>query len=185
MIKVEKIVVDGLYEELGVLLVPQNSNDPRPDYPFMTYNTITPYAGPGSGGNLYFRLEDSKDKRFESDVVETLEIQPTITMSINSYCKGKVKSDGANIDNATAYKYAKKAYSWFKHSGYMYLSRYGIVTADIKSIKDRAALLETGYEARYGFDVILRFTDEIELRYETIEEKEVGLELVGLNIEDD
>lgn len=153
-----------------MIAVPQDQIPKKPTYPYLTYKFISPYIQPRGMGNITTTFEPSLDERFEYDVVEKLELQPTMTLSINAYCMGE------RDNHAVAYDTIKKALDWFKHSGYMYLSDNNIVVIGVEAIGDRTILITDNYEVRYGFDVILRFTDEIQLRYENIEEVSINKE---------
>lgn len=155
---------------MDIIAIPQDQIPKKPIYPYLTYKFISPYIPPSGAGNITTTLEPSLDEKFQYDVVEKLELQPTMTLSINAYCSGK------QDNHAVAYETIKKAVDWFKHAGYIYLSDNNIVTVSIQAMADRTALIVDGFEVRYGFDVILRFTDEIELRYETIEEVRINKE---------
>lgn len=171
MINIRNLIVRGLYDYMGMVAVPQDQIPNKPSYPYLTYKFINPYIQARGTGNITTSLEPSLDKQFEYDVVEKLELQPTMTLSINAYCKGE-------IDNhKVAYETLKKALDWFKHSGYMYLSDNNIVVVSIEAMGDRTALIVDNYEVRYGFDVIIRFTDVIKRRFETIEECKINSDI--------
>lgn len=156
---------------MDMIAVPQDQIPKKPTYPYLTYKFISPYIQPRGHGNISTTFEHSTDDRFEYDVVEKLELQPTMTLSVNAYCSGKPDN------HSVAYETIKKAIDWFKHAGYMYLSDNNIVTVSIQAMGDRTALIVDDFEIRYGFDVILRFTDEIELRYENIQEANIKNEI--------
>ncbi len=56
---------------------------------------------------------------------------------------------------------------WLRDNG------YDCVIREVMEIEDRTVYLESDYEKRYGFDVILEFKDVITVRYDTIEVVEV------------
>lgn len=171
MIKIRNGVVYGLHKHLGITPVPQDQVPKKPSYPYMTYKFITPYIPPRGTGNLTINLEPSKDSRFDKDVVERLVQQPTMTLSIDAYSKG------TNDDHASAYNLMKEARDWFRHSGHLYLDSKNIVVVRVEAVGDRTAQIIDDYEVRYGFDVTLRFTEEMVLRYETIERYGYGLDI--------
>jgi len=135
----------------------------------MTYKFIVPYNHFGHQGNYSQNLVPSNDDRFEYDVEETLELQPQMTLSLNAYCKGE--QDNQMI----AYETAKKAMDWFKHVGYQDLSDLNVVVVNIEAFGDRTVLIVDDYEARVGFDVIMRTTDIIKRRFETIETWDIDI----------
>ena len=132
---------------------------PKEPYPYITYNFTSPYTQFRGQGNYSIDFVPSNDERFQYDAEETLEVQPQATISINAYSKDKIQ----------AQETAKKAMDWFKHVGYQYLFDNNIVVVNIEAFGDRSILIVDHYEFRIGFDVIIRFTDEIKRRFETIE----------------
>ena len=67
--------------------------------------------------------------------------------------------------------------NWFKHIGYQYLDDNNLVCVDVLAMGDRTTLIVDEYEGRYGLDVVIRFSDRIKRRYETIEEFNVNTEI--------
>lgn len=149
-----------LYEYTGAIAVPTDNIGKKPLYPYLSYKVITQYVLPRYQGNYKTELIDSKDERFEHDIKETLEIQPTFTISMNAYsddieeCRGLIQ----------------KVHDWFKHSGYYDLGDYNTVTVETSAFADRTVLVVDEYESRIGFDAILRTSDTITRSVETIEE---------------
>lgn len=156
-------IIYNLYQYIGLPIVPQDQSANKPTYPYMTYKFIVPYNQFRHQGNYSEELVPSNDDRFEYDFEETLETQPQMTLSLNAYCKGE--TDNQMI----AYETAKKAMDWFKHVGYQDLQDLNVVTVNIEAFGDRTTLIADEFEARVGFDVILRTTDTIKRRFETIE----------------
>lgn len=162
-------IIYKLYQYMGIPVVPQDQIQPKPAYPYMTYKFIVPYNHFGHQGNYSQNLVPSNDDRFEYDVEETLELQPQMTLSLNAYCKGEPDSQ------MIAYETAKKAMDWFKHVGYQDLSDLNVVVVNIEAFGDRTVLIVDDYEARVGFDVIMRTTDIIKRRFETIETWDIDI----------
>jgi len=157
--EIRNAIVKGLYEYLGLIPIPIEDVQGKEPYPYITYNFISPYTQFRGQGNYQRDLVPSNDERFELDVEETLELQPQATVSINTYSKDKLE----------AQELAKKAMDWFKHVGWQYLYDNNIVVVSIEAFGDRTIHIVDYYENRIGFDVIIRFTDEIKRRIETIE----------------
>lgn len=152
-------------------IVPQDQTQNKPTYPYMAYKFIVPYNQFNHQGNYSQNLVPSTDDRFEYDVEETLELQPQMTLSLNAYCKGEQDSQ------MIAYETAKKAMDWFKHVGYQDLLDMNVVVVNIEAFGDRTVLIVDDYEARVGLDVILRTTDTIKRRLETIETWDYSLDI--------
>ncbi len=162
--EIRNAIVKGLYEYLGLIPIPIEDLQKKESYPYMTYNFISPYTQFRGQGNYSIDFAPSDDERFEYDVEETLELQPQATISINAYSKDKLE----------AQELAKKAMDWFKHIGYQYLYDNNIVVVNIEAFGDRSILIVDYYEFRIGFDVIIRFTDVIKRRFETIENWDIN-----------
>ena len=162
-------IIYKLYQYMELPIVPQDQIEPKPAYPYMTYKFIVPYNHFGHQGNYSRKLIPSNDERFEYDVEETLETQVQMTLSLNAYCKGE--SDSQMV----TYEIARKAMGWFKHVGYQDLLDLNITVINIEAFGDRTVLIVDDYEARAGFDVILRTTDTIKRRIETIETWDINI----------
>lgn len=154
------IIIKGIYNHLGKILVPINDLQPKEPYPYLTYNFTSIYIPFEGQGNYTHKLITSLDDRFEHDIEETIELQPTATLSINGYSE----------DVNEAYEAAKEIMNWFKHRGYQYLADNDIVVVDVTTVMNRTIHIVDHYEFRFGFDVIIRFSDVIDRRVETIEE---------------
>lgn len=157
--KIRNAIVKGLYKHLGMIPIPLEDLQPKEKYPYLTYNFINPYTQFRGQGNEYRELVPSTDEGFEFDVEETLELEPQATISINAYSKDKLE----------AQETAKRAMAWFLYEGYQYLADTNIVVVNVAALGDRTVQIIDFYEHRVGFDVIIRFADEIKRRYETIE----------------
>lgn len=157
--EIRNTIIKGLYEYLGLIPIPIEDVQPKEPYPYITYNFINPYTQQRGQGNYSIDFVPSTDERFELDVEETLEVQPQATISINAYSKDKLE----------AQELAKKAMGWFKHAGWQYLYDNNIVVVSIEAFGDRSILIVDHYEYRVGMDIIIRFSDTITRRFETIE----------------
>lgn len=93
------------------------------------------------------------------DIAEKLLLQPTLTVSFNSYDKSLV---GANTS-------AIQAWEWFKYIGVPELGAQGYVVVNVTDLYDRTVPLSDTYEYRYGFDVMIRLVHEIDRIETTIE----------------
>lgn len=162
MINLQNIIysiVAKIYEYTDLLPVPTDNIGNRPAYPFLSYKVTTSYIEPTNQGNYSKKAIGSLDDRFDYDIEETLEQQPTFTLSINAY----------SGDIFECQKEIKKVYDWFKFVGSEDLSSVNVVAVNIQAITDRTLLIVDNYEYRYGFDIVLRTTDTIKRRINTIE----------------
>lgn len=165
--EIRNVIVKGLYDYLGIIPIPIEDLKDKEPYPYITYNFINPYTPFRGQGNYSRNIVPSTDERFEFDIEETLEIQPTTTLSFNTYSKDKLESQ----------ELALKIKDWFKNIGYQYLDDNNLVLVDVEAFGDRTVPIVDHYEYRTGFDVIIRFTDEIKRRFETIEEYKINTKI--------
>lgn len=176
MIKeLRNIITKGLYNHLKTPIIPVDDVQEKEPYPYITYNIISPYNSFNGMGNYAEEFVSSNDDRFEFDVEETLELQPTMTISFNCYSNNRQNNgfDG----KGEALELALNIKNWFKHIGYQYLDDNNLVCVDVLALGDRTTLIVDNYEARYGLDVVIRFNDKIKRRYETIEEFNINTEI--------
>lgn len=101
----------------------------------------------------------SNEPEFEKDIEFTYILSPEATLSINFY--------GESVS-----EYVDKARQWFliDKLGARYIRN--ICDCAIKSLsttQNRKTFLETEYEDRQGFDVILGFSEKIKIAEKTIE----------------
>ena len=166
MIDVDNIL-DKLHPELKEYVgIPQiirpNQNIPADmlTYPRMAFNFIV-RSSPGSRISTIAIREviPSTNESFQNDIEYSYVSLPTSTISIQAF--------GKNINS-----YLRKASEWFQihELGGWFFEKYKGVIVDTTDIQDQKTFLETGYEDRAGFDVIIRFEDIIKVRVDTIEE---------------
>lgn len=165
--EIRDVIVKGLYDYLGLIPIPIEDLQPKDEYPYITYNFINPYTPSRGQGNFSRVTVPSIDERFEFDIEETLEVQPTTTISINAYSKDKLE----------AQELALKIKDWFKHVGYQYLDDNNLVCVDVEAFGDRTVPIVDHHEHRVGMDILIRFTDIIERKIETIESFKVNTEV--------
>lgn len=70
-----------------------------------------------------------------------------------------------------------KAREWFYTKGlggeWLRDSQYDAVIREVMEVDDRTVYLESDYEKRYGFDVVIEFKDVVKVRHDTIEKVEI------------
>lgn len=150
-------IVAGLYQRLQVPVVPTDTNQPKPLYPFVSYKFTTLYR---SDAPVMTRIPvPSKDPDFEQDIEYTLKEQPQMVLSISTY----------SLDEAEAYNLALQVQAWFKLHGYRYLKEKNFIVVNTTALQDRSILIVDNFEKRIGFDVILRAYSEQKVHVEGIE----------------
>lgn len=167
--------LDNIFDNsLQILLANQEVPTDQLDENRIIYNMITM---PGNYARQSLHQEDevvaSDDPDFESDIMRTSVLFPNATVSFNGF--------GPNaIDNL------QKAREWFNipNRGDIWLhDNWSCVIRNITEIQNRTVFLETDYEERYGFDVVLNFKDVVEDRLDTIEKVEGTFN--GIHYEED
>ena len=101
---------------------------------------------------------------FEDDIEISYIVQPQATISFTAHGSKARK----NISKLREWWYIPiLAGRWFKENDWK------CVVREVMSIDDRTVYLETNYEQRFGFDVLLEFTDIVSAREKTIETIEI------------
>jgi len=104
----------------------------------------------------------SEEEGFEKDFEYTYIMHPSATLSINFYGKDVTE-------------YISKAREWFMINQYgrrFFESRKNSVIQEVTTTSNRKTFLETEYEDRQGFDVIIGFVDKVVVTEKTIEKVE-------------
>lgn len=164
---IKKQIVKGLHEYLKVNVVPTDTADRKPNYPYVSYKITTSFKS--NTFALVDELVPSASSDFEYDIEVTRKEQTYFTISINAYCE----------DEDTALMIATKAADWFRFIGYYYLVDINVVVVDVTNITDRAQQIVDDYERRYGFDVRIRSARAITKRIETIETYNFNSEILN------
>lgn len=162
---IKEVLREGIWRDLRRFFVDLENGDSRPDTQeglpeelktFISHKFISPYT-PQVG----YELNDG----------ETLELvsNPTITVSLTVYSK----------DKGEALNLAHRLMQWFRFNGYEYLKEHDLIVESIEPMQDRTVFLETTYDHRVGFDVVLRTTDKAEKKIDVIEQVELNDELIG------
>ena len=160
-------IVKGLHEHTGVTIVPTDTADRKPDYPYISYKITSSHDA--NTFSLVDKLIKAADPKFAHDIqVNRLE-QPIITISINAY--------GEN--DGIAYDLAVKARDWFTFHGELYFIDLNVVVVNATNISDRTQQIVDDYERRHGFDVRIRSARAIAKRVETIEVYTLDGKIIG------
>lgn len=152
-------VVELLHDYTKVPVVMLDQIPDKPGYPFISYKFIVAYNTGGQRGIEETNFIPSSDARFEYDTEETLHLQPQMTLSITAYSDNELESSDL----------AQKAHDWFKHAGYYDLADANVTVVSTEAFGNRNTLIVDDYERRTGFDAILRTTDKVKRKIETIE----------------
>lgn len=170
MIKeLRNLLVKGINVETNLQVVPTDSNNKKPEYPYYSFKFISLRKNVGEGGVFEESFDKSLDPRFKYDVKNTIKFQPEVIMSFNCY------SD----DEWECEDFILKAFEWFRLKGKRLLALKNIVVVDVGDIGDRTILLVDNYEYRKGFDVKFRVLHEFSDRSETIEEHKINGKIEG------
>ena len=166
------IDIDGFMDDIYTPLIqytdaPQilKANQKIPDGKLkdnrIIYNMIV-FANTDSRQTIIREMDtvDSDSEDFDYDIVADNITFPEATLSITGF--------GDEILTPL-----NKAREWFYTIGlgdvWLQDSDYDAVIREVMEIDNRTVYLESDYEKRYGFDVILEFKDVIDVRHDTIE----------------
>lgn len=105
-VDIRNTIVTGLYNDLGVIVVPTDTNAPKQTYPFLSYKFTTLFKPDVKV--LTYETVPSIDERFDYDIEYTLAQQPQMIMSLSSY----------SLDDGEAAELANRARKWFQLQGY-------------------------------------------------------------------
>jgi len=170
-------LLDDMYNEIkdytGVEQLVLGTQDIKPDlmeYPRIRMAFTVRYnPQPRQSIIKVQKVIESDDPNFEKDIEYSYISSPEATLSLNAY--------GKKVDS-----YIGKAREWFliDQLGRRFFENLSDNKCVIKSITqtdDRHTMMETEYEDRQGFDVILGFNDTIKVIEKTVE----TVEIIGKN----
>ena len=167
---VRNLIVSKLYAKTAKPVIQMEQTATKPAYPFIGYKIIVS-DNREPGQSIMERVKvTSTDPLFDYDIKETASDQVTATFSFNAY--GEKSSD--------AYELAMTAKNYIEHNLYFDLKDIGAVVVNVEAVGDRTVLVETSYEFRYGFDVIVRMVNTVDYIAPTIEE----IEFIEIILED-
>ena len=163
---VRNLIVSKLYTKTAKPVIQMEQTATKPAYPFIGYKIIVS-DNREPGQSIMERVAvTSTDPIFDYDIKETAIDQVTATFSFNAY--------GAKP--ADAYDLAITAKNFIEHNLYFDLKDAGAVVVSVEAIGDRTVLIETSYEFRYGFDVIIRMVNSAERIVSNIQEVNINME---------
>jgi len=159
--QIKEILRAGIWNDLRTFFVDLENGDPRPDEQeniteFISHKFTSPLISSND-------IEDTDN--------ETMTLSSIVTMTVSFTCYADSKTNALNL--------AYKLRNWFNFKGYDYLKENNIVVASIEAMTDRTSFLETGYDHRAGFDVILRTSDVLKRDIEIVETVELNNTEIG------
>ena len=149
-------IVQGLHKHTGINVVPTDTADHRPDYPYITYKIISSHDS--NTFSLVDEPIESGDPDCENGVNVIRMEQPYFNLSINTY------SD----NEEAAHNLAVRARDWFTFHGDFFFVDLNVVVVSATNITDRTQQIIDDFECRYGFDVRIRAARAIAKRVESI-----------------
>lgn len=153
-------IFDG---DLQILLANQEIPDDQITDDRIVYNMISlPGVYSRQSVDQFDEVVASDDVNFEKDIMRTTVLYPNATISFNAF-------------GADAINNLQQIREWFviPNRGDIWLSdNWDCAIRNVTENQDRTTFLETDYETRYGFDIILNFKDVVEDRLDTIEKVE-------------
>jgi hypothetical protein len=159
---VRNLIVSKLYAKTAKPVIQMEQTATKPAYPFIGYKIIVSDNREPGMSVMERVMVDSTDPLFDYDIKETAIDQVTATFSFNAY--GAKPTD--------AYDLAITAKNFIEHNMYYDLKDIGAVVVSVEAVGDRTVLIETSYEFRYGFDVIIRMVNSVDRIIANIENSE-------------
>ena len=159
---VRNLIVSKLYTKTAKPVIQMEQTVTKPPLPFIGYKIIISDTKEPGQSIMERVTVTSTDPLFDYDIKETAIDQVTATFSFNAY--------GAKP--ADAYDLAITAKNYIQHNLYYDLKDIGAVVVGVEAVGDRTVLIETSYEFRYGFDVIIRMVSSVERIIANIENSE-------------
>lgn len=141
----------------------------------IVYNIIS-FANTGSRQSIIRNNQtvSSDNPDFEYDIENKNIFYPEATLSLTGY--------GFAVNGAI-----NQVREWFYINGlgdlWLRNSSFDCVIVEVMEIENRTTYLESDYEKRLGFDVILRFEDIVKVTKETIEEVEFKGETISMTLD--
>lgn len=157
--EVKRIIAEGLNNEFTELIVEAEQVHKKPDYPFATFQVIVANQNEYVHDNIKRENVPITDPNFTYNVRKSKIEQPQMTMTINAY----------SLVTQEANELAQNIKDWLDFRGDLYLDSNNIVVVESEDIQQRDLLIVDNYERRYGFDVIIRYDNEVNVDIETIE----------------
>ena len=133
-----KTVTQGLQDHCGCVVRRGNQDGDTPKYPYINYNVLTLMS---ENNGTYGEYADGKDRK---------PFQHTQSFTVLS------------DNHIECLELATKARAWFDRVGRLYLQDNNVSVQRIGSVTNRDNLLVTGYEYRYGFDVVFGVFDVVD-----------------------
>ena len=158
--QVKDLIAIGINTDFSELFIEAEQVHKKPNYPFATFQVIMAHSNEYEHDNIKTeRIPNTVDPNFNYDIRKTKVEQPQMTMSINAY---SLSAEDAN-------DLAQRIKDWLDFKGDIYLSSNNITVIESEDITQRDILIVDNYERRYGFDVRLRYSRDIDVTIETIE----------------
>lgn len=135
----------------------------------VVYNLINLSQGRSRHANIEIKeVVSSTSVGFDEDVMIKHFLYPEATISYTGF--GEASFESIALIREWFYTHGLGDY-WLEDND------ISAVIREVTAIDDRTVYLESDYEKRYGFDVIIEFEDIVEVRHDTIESVEVRGEI--------
>ena len=133
-----------------------------PSLPYVTYKVINDRKGVGR--------ENIEHVDGENELIEKRSQERNATISFNVY--------GTSHDNA--FEVAKQLRKWFEWRGSLFLEEINVALVSVSAVDNRSVFLVDAYDEKYGFDVIIRYTESDDMKSTTSTRWNTKLLLIGV-----
>lgn len=162
MMNLFKSIRRQLNDDTGILIIRADQVGSVPPKPYATYKVLAHRKGTGR--------EDISHKDNLDALIEKRVEERNATISFNCY--------GTTHDNA--YEIAEKLRKWFVYGGSFYLDEINVAVANVSDVQNRTTFLVDSYDEKYGFDVVIRYSDIDEREIDYFDK--VELEFKGVKV---
>lgn len=173
--KIKETIISDLFKSYDIRVVDADNDRRRPNLPYATIKTLSHSIVGGQAGNYKAEFVDSQSEDFKYDIKETLDYQPTATISMQAIGK----------DEEEAREMAGRLHDYFKFVGRPRLDGINATVVDVGDIEDRTIPLfdDLTHDFKYGLDVKIRYLKIIERTAPNIEKYKMKGHIGRLEIE--
>ncbi|KAB8139267.1 hypothetical protein F9U64_01185 [Gracilibacillus oryzae] len=161
--EISEFIRSHLWDDHEIYFTDVESVKEKPPYPFVSHKFTSPYIEQAHGPNIAF--DGAKE-------IETHTTQPTMTISFTVYSTDRDEC----LDAAISFR------NWvsFLLPRYLEDERLDVVIVNVEQVQDRTVFIETEYEFRHGFDVMLRTTNSIQRQTDRIDYVEINDRVISI-----
>lgn len=146
--------------DTGFTVIRADQKGKLPELPYTTYKVISDRKGVGR--------DDVQHIDGDNQLIEQRSQERNATISFNVY----------GTSHYNAFEVAKQLRKWFEWRGSLFLDEMNVALVSVSSVDNRSVFLIDSYDEKFGFDVIIRYSedDSMEIDYFDKVEYEIIIE---------